>query len=250
MTPGEHAQAYEVALRLPTVPEDLQPPAGDSGQVIALLADEASRAHGWSGRFALALAARWSSLERRVVLVDADVAAGSLHEVAGVPNNEGVGDLLRYGASSTRVTRKLSAIGPSLIPSGTVVSDPEEALCDSRWALLLDEFRSAAATLLLYLPAGSSGAAALADDADGVIRMVFGPPEGELAPGAVWIHAFDVELSPEISSSARPAEADAKSLPPLLPQKPPPKRRRRRFGAIVVTLLILLAVTYILAGPG
>ena len=253
MTPGQRPRVHEVALDQPAVPTDLEPPAGDSGQVVVLLADEASREDGWSGRFAHALAARWSRPERRVVLADADLAQGSLHDVVGVPNDEGLGDLLRYGASPARVTRPLGETGPSLISSGTAVFDPDEALRDSRLTFLLDEFRGGGSTLLLYLPAGSSRAAALADEADIVIRMVLGPLEGEPAPGAVWIHAVKPEPGPASSFSADPVALAGEATAGATPARPHgPPRRRRRILAVVLLLIVLAATywTYWMAGPG
>ena len=165
MTLGGSAEVYEIARDVPEVPDGLEPPRGDAGQVVALLADKASRSHGWCGHFALALASRWCGPQRQVVIADGDLERGPLHSIADVPNDEGIGDLLRYGASSKRVIRQLSPAGPHLIPAGTVVCDPEESLRDPRWSFLLDELRGKGTTLLVYLPADSAGAAALAAEA-------------------------------------------------------------------------------------
>ena len=251
MTPAERPMVYEVAMGQPVIPRDLEPPAGDAGQVVLLVADEASRAEGWSGRFAHALAAHWSRPERGVVLTDADLAEGSLHEAIDVPNDEGLGDFLRYGASTTRVTRRLGATGPSFISSGTPVFEPEKALRGLRLTALLDEFRSRGTTFLLYLPAGSSEEAALAGEADSVIRMVLGPAEAEPAAGDVWIHAVERDAGPEGLSSVEPAAVDGKATaaatPARLHTSPP---RWRRVLLTVLLLLIVLAATYILAWPG
>ncbi len=168
-----------------------------------------------------------------------------------MPNDEGLGDLLRYGASTTRVTHRLGATGPSFISSGTPVFDPEEALRDSRMTALLDEFRSRETTLLLYVPAGSSEEAALAGEADSVIRMVLGPAEGEPASGDVWIHAVEREAGPERSSSAKPVAVDGKATAAATPARPHTlPARRPRVLLTVVILLIVVAATYILAWPG
>lgn len=249
MTPGGSAEVYEIARDVPEVPDGLEPPRSDEGQVVALLADKASRAHGWCGHFALALASHWSAPQRQVVLADGDLERGSLHGIAGVPNDEGIGDLLRYGASSKRVIRQLSPAGPHLMPAGTVVCDPEQSLRDPRWSFLLDELRGDGATLLLYLPADSAAATALAGQADGIIHMVSGAPAGEPAPGGIWVHAVDPEPHAGHASAVPPVgkdDHDGRSAPAPAPQ-PRPKRGRRLAVAMIVLALLAAAV---LAWPG
>ena len=251
MTPARRAEAYEIARDVPEVPDGLEPPRGDAGQVVALLADKASRSHGWCGHFALALASRWSGQRRRVVLADGDLERGSLHGIAGVPNDEGIGDLLRYGASSKRVIRQLSPAGPHLIPAGTVVCDPEESLRDPRWSFLLDELRGDGTTLLLYLPADSAAAVALAGDADEIIHMVSGPPAGDPAPGGVSVHAVDPEPHPAHGSAASPVgkdDRDERAAPPPVRRPEPRPKRGRRLAIAMIVLLLLAAAALVWPG--
>ena len=251
MTPGGSAEIYEIARDVPVVPDGLEPPRSDAGQVVALLADKASRSHGWCGHFALALASRWSAPERRVVLADGDLERGSLHGIAGVPNDEGIGDLIRYGASSQRVTRQLAPAGPHLMPAGTVVRDPEESLQDPRWSFLLDELRTAGATLLLYLPADSPAATALAGHADGIIHMVSAAPAGDPAPVGIWVHAVEPEPRPGHAAAMQPVgqgDRDGGSGPP--PALRPGRKRGRRFAIATVVLVLLAVAVAVLAGPG
>lgn len=250
MTPSGSAEVYEIARDVPEVPDGLEPPRGDAGQVVALLADKASRSHGWCGHFALALASRWCGPQRQVVIADGDLERGSLHSIADVPNDEGIGDLLRYGASSKRVIRQLSPAGPHLIPAGTVVCDPEESLRDSRWSFLLDELRGNGTTLLVYLPADSAGAVALAAEADGIIHMVSGAPAGNPAAGGIWVHAVDPELHPEHGSAASPVGKDASGGRTVPASRPQPKPKRGRRLIIAMIILVLLAAAAFLAGPG
>lgn len=250
MTPGGSAEVYEIARDVPGVPDGLEPPCGDAGQVIALLADKASRSHGWCGHFTLALASRWSGPQRQVVIADGDLKRGSLHGIADVPNDEGIGDLLRYGASSKRVIRQISPAGPHLIPAGTVVCDPEESLRDPRWSFLLDELRGDGTTLLLYLPADSAGATALAAEADGIIHMVSGAPPNDPAPGGIWVHAVDPELHPGHGSTALTVgkdDHDGRTVPAPIPRSRP---KRGRHLVIAMIVLVLLAAAGVLAWPG
>lgn len=256
MTSRRRAHVYEIDPDRPAVPASLYPPAGDSGIVVALLADEASRRHGWSGQLALELASGWSGSQGGVVLVDGDLATGSLHEIVGARNDEGLSDLLVYGASSRRVTQRLSEAGPSFVPSGTVVGDPEKALREERWSTLLAASRTGGSILLLYLPAGATGVAALAEEADQVIRLVCGPPEGELDPGVVWIHTSGQELLEETLSSPNPGGPEGRAPAPAREELERPEQaggssaRRRVFLASVITISVLLVVMLVVAWLG
>jgi len=249
---GGSAEVYEIARDVPEVPDGFEPPPGDAGQVVALLVDKASRSHGWCGHFALALASRWAGPQRQVVLADGDLERPSLHSIAGVPNDEGIGDLLSYGASSERVIRQLSPAGPHLIPAGTVVCDPEESLRDPRWSFLLDELRGDGTTLLLYLPADSAAAAALAGEADGIIHLVSGAPAGDPAPVGIWVHAVDLKPYPRHAAATPPVgkgDRDGRTPPAPAPQPEPRPKRGPRL-AIATIVLVLLVAAAVLAWPG
>lgn len=232
---------YSVALDDPLPPEDLPIPQPDTGEVIALLAEEGPRSHGWSARLAVELAARWARADVKVLLADGDFSGASLHELLGEENDEGMADIILYGASRERVAREVGESGHLFVPSGTVVADPESTYADPRWSTVLSETRSSSTVLLLYLPAESSGVSGLVAEADRVIRLASGPPTADLDPDVTVIHSSGGKAPPSEPASATPAgprsseSTDAESPTVRVGRKGPTSKKR-------VSLLFLLAL--------
>lgn len=153
-----------------TIPDDLPSPAESGGEVLALVADAATRENGWAARAAVALARSWAAGGRQVLLLDGDVGEPRLHRELGHENGEGVTDAVLYGVSTSRIA---SSGGEGLLfaPAGTVVAEPSSVLRHPRWSSVLSEWRNSARVTLLYLPGGVGGAGALAGQADRVIRF-------------------------------------------------------------------------------
>ncbi len=205
------SKIYSVDPHHPLPPEDFPAPAPGTGEVIALLAEEGPRAHGWPARFAAELAARWSAEGLPVLLVDGDLSGASLHEHVNQENDEGVTDLIFFGASRERVMREVADGGHLFVPSGTVVADPESAYKDPRWSVLLSEAKDSGSVLLLFLPEESAAVSELVAEAQRVIRFTWDPPEGAVDGDSVVVYssAGEVPLSsgPGIRSGSR-ASAD------------------------------------------
>lgn len=157
--------------------DEPSPPAlpGDSAVTVALVASAGTAASGWAPRAAAALARGWADHGQATYLCDLDLEAPALHDVLGLPNDEGVNDCLAYGASVRRVAHRV-AERLYLASAGTVSADPAAVLASPRWGGLVDAFHEAGALLVVYLPAQAAGAEAMLARADAVI-VLRGPDE-------------------------------------------------------------------------
>lgn len=134
------------ALQLP--PED-----GEEGPTtVMIMATVAAREQGWAARAALHLVREWTRAGSRIFLMDLNLDAPDLHGVLGHENREGVSDVVLYGASVPRVSRPVDGGAFYLATAGTAVADASEVLSHSRWAEVINGFREAGVTLVLYCP--------------------------------------------------------------------------------------------------
>jgi len=188
------------------------------GPVLVLFDPRADRA--WVADAAIALATGWYAAGRRTVLADLSIEDPILHERVGVPNLDGVVDLFLYGASLARSARPVPGRGFLLITAGTYTTEPEGIFRHPRWGKIVDGFREAQASLLLFTPLDAPGLSALAqwssdavllgDHKDGDlleslvdprfhVRTWLTPPARPGAPGA------GPSTRPAAASSAAPA---------------------------------------------
>jgi hypothetical protein len=175
---------------------NLAPPTDGSGAVVALVADEGPRAHGWAPRVAASLAREWAGDGLKVFLADGDLDRPALHRVLGRENGEGVADAVVYGASPGRIGRPVPEGGFLFASAGTVVADLEEAWSHPRWTVLLDAFRESGSLLLLYLPAGGGdGLEGLVGKADRVIWLADEAPAEDPRTGYLYIHPSEGSLA-------------------------------------------------------
>lgn len=79
------------------------------------------------------------SYRRRVLLIDADLRRPMVHEIFGVPNGPGLGELLAAGGplALMHVTPRLS-----LLTAGSIEGDPMKTLSSDRMRALVDEART------------------------------------------------------------------------------------------------------------
>lgn len=148
---------------------------GDGAVTVAVVASPGTAASGWAPRAAAALARGWADHGQATYLCDLDLEAPALHDVLGLPNEEGVNDCLAYGASVRHVAHRV-AERLYLASAGTVSADPAAVLASPRWGGLVDAFHEAGALLVVYLPAHAPGAEAMLARADAVI-VLRGPDE-------------------------------------------------------------------------
>jgi hypothetical protein len=148
------------------------------GPVLLLFDPHADRA--WVADAAIALATGWYAAGRRTVLADLSIEDPVLHERVGVPNLDGVVDLFLYGASLARSARPVPGRGFLLITAGTYTHEPESIFRHTRWAKIVDGFREAQASLLLFTPLGAPGLSALSQWSQEVVLL---GTDGELLEG-------------------------------------------------------------------
>lgn len=201
------SSVFEVDPKAPALPEGLVPPPEGAPGLFALLVEESSRKQGWPARFSAELAERWSAADRPVLLMDGDLSDAPLHEIVTASNDEGLTDLIVFGASIDRVSSEVAEGAHRFISAGTLVADPEPVYGDARWATLLAEIRSRGEILLLYLPAESAGAAELAARVDHVMQLSGGASDdGPLGSVAV------IRVAPQDASGSDSLAADAQRV--------------------------------------
>lgn len=168
------------------VPEPFLPTAGFPGAVVLLVAGTAHR--GWAARTAVELAAAWAHSGRRVVLADLHLEDPALHEAVGEENLEGLVDVFLYGASLARSARPLRSHGFHLVTAGTYTDDAEAVYRHPRWEKLIDGFRGAQASLVLFAPAESGVVRELGRHAADVLFLDAPAELGESVPAAARRH--------------------------------------------------------------
>ncbi|HEX8242322.1 MAG TPA: hypothetical protein VF541_02455, partial [Longimicrobium sp.] len=208
--------------------------AQHTGPVLLLFDPRADRA--WVADAAIALATGWNAAGRRTVLADVSIEDPILHERVGVPNLDGVVDLFLYGASLARSARPVPGRGFLLITAGTYTPEPDAIFRHPRWGKIVDGFREAQASLLLFVPLDAPGLAALGQWAQEVI-LLGDREDGELFDSLVapqfrirgWLTPParpGAEPFRAAEDSARPASFGAAPQPPAPPAPPPPRADR------------------------
>ncbi|HSU17981.1 SPOR domain-containing protein [Longimicrobium sp.] len=194
------------------------------GPVLILFDPRADRA--WVADAAIALATGWNAGGRRTVLADLSIEDPVLHERVGVPNLDGVVDLFLYGASLARSARPVPGRGFLLITAGTYTPEPDAIFRHARWGKIVDGFREAQASLLLFVPLDAPGLPALGEWAGDVI-LLGDREDGELfdslVPAPFRIRAW---LTPPAREPFRVAEGSVRPAPygsAPQPVSPPPQ---------------------------
>jgi protein-tyrosine kinase len=107
--------------------------------------------------FAANLAAAFSHLGGRTLLVDADMRQPRQHQIFGIPNQAGLSGILS-GRSETNVIQPVAGL-PSLfvLPVGTVPPNPTELIERPAFGLLMRELLNKFDYVLVDTPAASQG---------------------------------------------------------------------------------------------
>ena len=87
------------------------------------------------------LSASFAGAGKKVLMIDADMRRGSLHEMLGLSNRLGLADLLAADLTDelTNVAQYCAVAGFSVVPRGEPATNPAELLASRRLADLLDE---------------------------------------------------------------------------------------------------------------
>ena len=125
----------------------------------------------WCAQAAAALVTKWSARGARIVLADVSLGQPVLHDVFGVPNSEGVTDLMMAGAQLRAVSRWVGAPGFLFIPTGTPSADAADVMRSGKWDIVFEALGQANVDLVLYAPADLPGLDALLARSSAVVLL-------------------------------------------------------------------------------
>ena len=128
---------------------------------------------------ALNLAYSLAELEKKVLLVDADMRRSSIHEKLHVEKAPGLSNLLSEGSSISAAIRKYRGTGEEwstfdIIPGGDIPHNPSELLNSQRMATLLQALSQAYDYVIIDLPPVGAvvDAVSVSENIDGMIVVV------------------------------------------------------------------------------
>lgn len=122
-----------------------------------------------------ALTAARANMDRRILLVDADLRRSNVAEVLGIKSKPGLSELLAGECDVRDVVRRFQATRLAVIPAGSTPEDSAQVLASPRMKQLLGKMREAFDEIYIDLPptlpfADASIAAAYSDGVVMVIR--------------------------------------------------------------------------------
>ncbi|MDD5580008.1 MAG: polysaccharide biosynthesis tyrosine autokinase [Methylobacter sp.] len=120
------------------------------------------------------LAALLASIKKRVLIIDADMRNGRLHETFSVEKQPGLSDLLAGRASLGDVIISLPDVGVDLIPRGSMALNPAELLVLGNLAETLEQLKSFYNHIVIDSPPilGATDAAIMGKHADATFLVV------------------------------------------------------------------------------
>jgi tyrosine-protein kinase Etk/Wzc len=120
------------------------------------------------------LAALLASIKKRVVIIDADMRNGRLHETFSVSKQLGLSDLLAGKATLGEVIISLPDVGVDFIPRGSMVLNPAELLVIGNLAETLEQLKSFYNHIVIDSPPilGATDAAIMGKQADATFLVV------------------------------------------------------------------------------
>lgn len=171
----------------------------------------------WEQESAVAVARAWAEQGTRVFLADLGLERPTLHDTLGVPNEEGISDMFRFGASVQRVAHRVGELPFFFTAAGAPVFGSEDILRSERWQVLIEGFSEARAVLLLYLPSGEPGAEAILARTTDLVILGQAAPDNlvGLETALAWIapRASEASEAPALPTRApdRPEDDDAET---------------------------------------
>ncbi|MEY3288814.1 MAG: hypothetical protein RLZZ419_1056 [Pseudomonadota bacterium] len=120
------------------------------------------------------LAALLASIKKRVIIIDADMRNGRLHEAFSVNKQPGLSDLLAGRATLGEVIISLPDIGVDFIPCGSMVLNPAELLVIGNLKETLEQLKSFYNHIVIDSPPilGATDAAIMGQHADATFLVV------------------------------------------------------------------------------
>jgi capsular exopolysaccharide synthesis family protein len=125
---------------------------------------------------ALYLAATMAMGNSRVLLIDADMRQGTLHEFFGVASGPGLAEMLNREISSANAIVQTGFDNLALLPAGEAKRNPGELVLSSDWSRFLTEARQQFDYIIIDTPPvlATGDAATLAPNVEGVLFVVRG----------------------------------------------------------------------------
>ncbi len=122
----------------------------------------------------LALTAARASMDRRILLVDADLRRGSVADLLGIRRTPGLKELLEGEAEIRDVLRRFQGERLAVIPCGGASAEPVGALASARMRQLLERVRDHFDEVYVDLPPALpfADAAILGGLSDGVLMVI------------------------------------------------------------------------------
>ncbi|WP_336775974.1 CpsD/CapB family tyrosine-protein kinase [Paenibacillus sp. MMO-58] len=122
----------------------------------------------------LNLAVTYAQMERRTILVDADLRKPTSHYNFGLSNRTGLSHVLSGQADLSEVIKETRIKGLDVLPSGPVPPNPSELLGSSRMEELLGKLREQYDMVLIDTPPvlAVADAQVVANKCDGVLLVV------------------------------------------------------------------------------
>ncbi|GMK49108.1 MULTISPECIES: CpsD/CapB family tyrosine-protein kinase [Paenibacillus] len=120
------------------------------------------------------LAVTYAQMERRTILVDADLRKPTSHYNFGLSNRTGLSHVLSGQADLSEVIKETRIKGLDVLPSGPVPPNPSELLGSSRMEELLGKLREQYDMVLIDTPPvlAVADAQVVANKCDGVLLVV------------------------------------------------------------------------------
>ncbi len=120
------------------------------------------------------LSALLASIQKRVLIIDADMRNGRLHETFSIGNQPGLSDLLAGKATLGEVIVSLPDVGVDLIPRGSMVMNPSELLVLGELSETLEQLKSFYNHIIIDSPPilGATDAAIIGKHADATFLVV------------------------------------------------------------------------------
>jgi tyrosine-protein kinase Etk/Wzc len=120
------------------------------------------------------LSALLASIKKRVLVIDADMRNGRLHETFSIDKQPGLSDLLAGTATLGEVIVSLPEVGVDLIPRGSMVLNPAELLVLGELSEALEQLKSFYNHIVIDSPPilGATDAAILGKHTDAIFLVV------------------------------------------------------------------------------
>ena len=198
------------------------------GTGIILIAVPDIETPSWCARTAAALVSTWSARGARILLADVSLAEPVLHDVFGLPNSEGIANVIMDRAQLRKVGRRVGTPEFPFISAGTAPGDVADVMRSDRWDVVFEALGAADVDLVMYAPADLPGLDALLRRSPIVLLLGGDPDAAAEAMGALGL-SETVGLRPPVGEGV-PGDVAPPVAPQVTPEVVPCRKNLVRFG--------------------